>query len=134
MSEARHILTILAVEDLARSVAFYRTAFGWPTHVDVPVYVELTLPDGNGLGLYVKEAFARNVHQVPTLATAEKIGGTELYFRVDDLDAAIGQLEAAGATCLSPRAPRDWGDEAAYYADPDGNVLVVAVKLEAPSA
>ena len=129
MSEARHILTILAVADLERSVAFYRGAFGWPARVEVPVYVELGLPDGNGLGLYVKEAFAGNVGQIPTLATSERIGGTELYFRVDDLDAAIERLEAAGAHCLSQRGPRDWGDEAAYYADPDGNVLVVARSL-----
>ncbi len=33
---------------------------------------------------------------------------------------------AAGARELSPLAPRDWGDEAAYFADPDGNVLAVA--------
>lgn len=133
MAHARHILTILAVEDLARSVAFYRAAFGWPTRVDVPVYVELALPGGTSLGLYVREAFAVNVGQVPTLATPQRIGGTELYFHVDDLDDAIQRLEAAGATCLSARAPRDWGDEAAYYADPDGNVLVVARSLGSPA-
>ena len=126
MSGARHVLTILAVEDLARSVAFYREAFGWPARVEVPVYVELALPDGNGLGLYAQAGFASNVGQVPTLATPERIGGTELYLRVDDLDEAIRRLAAAGARLLSARAPRDWGDEAAYYADPDGNVLVVA--------
>ena len=27
---------------------------------------------------------------------------------------------------LSPLAPRDWGDEAAYFADPDGVVIAVA--------
>ena len=134
MPQPRHVLTILAVENLARSVAFYGEAFGWPARVEVPVYVELALPDGNGLGLYVKEGFARNVGQVPTLATPERIGGTEIYLRVTDLDAAIRRLEAAGATLLSARAPRDWGDEAAYYADPDGNVLVVACRLEATGA
>ncbi len=36
------------------------------------------------------------------------------------------ELETAGARCLSPRAVRPWGDEAAYYADPDGNVIAVA--------
>ena len=49
-----------------------------------------------------------------------------LYLRVDDLPAAVDALEAAGARLLSAAAPRDWGDEAAYFADPDGNVLVVA--------
>jgi hypothetical protein len=27
---------------------------------------------------------------------------------------------------LSPLALRDWGDEAAYFSDPDGHVVVVA--------
>ncbi len=92
--------------------------------------MEFTLPGGNGLGVYVREAFAKNVGQVPTLATPQRIGGTEVYLRVGDLDAAIDRLEAAGAHRLSAKAARDWGDEAAYYADPDGNVLVVARKLE----
>ena len=113
-----------------RSVAFYRQAFGWPARVEVPVYVELALPDGRGIGLYDKKGYAINVGQAPSLATPERIGGTELYFHVDDLDAAIERLEAVDARLLSARAPREWGDEAAYYADPDGNVLVVARPLE----
>ena len=57
---------------------------------------------------------------------AGAITATELYLRVDDLAAAVEALAAAGARLLSPAAQRDWGDEAAYFADPDGNVLVVA--------
>ena len=49
-----------------------------------------------------------------------------MYFHCDDLDARIGALRAAGAAELSPCALRDWGDYAAYFADPDGNVLVIA--------
>lgn len=33
---------------------------------------------------------------------------------------------AAGATELSPPAPRDWGHEASYLRDPDGHVLAFA--------
>ena len=39
---------------------------------------------------------------------------------------AIERLVRAGARELSPLAVRPWGDEAAYFADPSGNVLVVA--------
>jgi uncharacterized glyoxalase superfamily protein PhnB len=41
----------------------------------------------------------------------------------------VERLHSAGARALSPLGPRDWGDEAAYFADPDGNVLVVARPL-----
>ena len=112
--------------DFDRSVAFYRTAFGWPAKVDVPVYVEFELPDGRGFGVYKPEAFALNTGQVPQLPDDRAISGAEIYFHCDDLAAAIARIEAAGARKLSDLAVRGWGDEAAYFADPDGNVLVLA--------
>ncbi|MBI4701685.1 MAG: VOC family protein [Deltaproteobacteria bacterium] len=117
--------------DLDRSRVFYRTAFGWPVRVDVPVYVEFELPDGRGLGLYAREGFARNTGVTPAAVSEGQITSTELYFHVDDLDDAVQRLTTAGARLLSPMAPRDWGDDAAYFADPDGNVLVVASPIRA---
>lgn len=123
----RHVLTILAVHDVAAAAAFYDRAFGWTRAVDVPVYVEYALPGGARVGLYQREAFARNVGGVvPAAAPPGGLTGAELYFHVDDLDAAIARLAGAGARCLSERAARPWGDEAAYFADLDGTVLVVA--------
>ena len=128
-SVATHVLTILAVEDVPRAAAFYERAFGWPRLVDVPVYVELTLPGGMRLGLYDRRGFGRNTGQVPTAIGPGARAPTELYRHTDDVAAAVKRLEEAGARELSPLAPRDWGDEAAYFADPDGNVLVVARPL-----
>jgi catechol 2,3-dioxygenase-like lactoylglutathione lyase family enzyme len=62
---ARHILTILAVADLQRAVSFYEAAFGFKARVRVPVYVELELDGGRGLGLYQSEGFARNTGAPP---------------------------------------------------------------------
>ncbi len=126
LAQARHNLTILAVRDLERSIRFYRDAFGWPQCVDVPVFAQFTLPEGRGVGLYQQDAFAANTGIRPTLPPAGRIGGAELYLEVDDLEGAVARLEAAGARLLSAAALRDWGDEAAYFADPDGHVLVVA--------
>lgn len=122
----RHVLTILAVEDLPRSVAFYRRAFGWPQVVDVPVYAEFELPGGQRIGLYERTSFGHNTGQVPARVAAGALAPTELYFHADDLEAALARLRDAGARVLSALAPRDWGDDAAYFADPDGNVLVIA--------
>lgn len=47
-------------------------------------------------------------------------------FRTNEPDTYIARLEELGARALSPMALRDWGDEAAYFADPDGNVVVIA--------
>lgn len=123
---ARYVLTILAVGDLERSKRFYETAFGWTRTVEVPVYVEHELPGGMRLGLYQREAFAKNTGVVPAQIPAAALAPTELYFHVEDPRASARQLLVAGARELSPLALRPWGDEATYFADPDGNVLVVA--------
>lgn len=133
MSEVRHVLTILAVEDLEANSTFYRAAFGWPCAVETPVYVELALPGGQRLGLYERESFGKNTGKLPVRTGPGELAATELYFHTDDLEAAIARLELAGARLLSPLAPREWGDEAAYFADPSGNVLVVARPLRAGS-
>jgi uncharacterized glyoxalase superfamily protein PhnB len=123
---ARHVLTVLAVPDLVRAAEFYERAFGFRREVSVPVYVELAVPGGMRLGLYERRSFGRNTNQVPVETPSGELAATELYFHVDDLDAAVERLRAAGARELSARAKRDWGDEAAYFADPFGNVVVVA--------
>jgi predicted enzyme related to lactoylglutathione lyase len=126
MIDARHALTILAVEDLSHAKEFYSTAFGWPLVVDVPAYAEFQLPAGMRLGLYDRGAFGHNTGRLPARTSEEETTATELYFYVDDLASALERMNAAGARELSPRAVRPWGDEAAYFADPAGNVVVLA--------
>lgn len=118
-------ILILAVDDLARAVAFYRRAFGFVPTVEAPVYVELATGEGaTALGLYAREGYARNVGETPGRVSG--VSPTELYFRVPDLDATVARLREAGARALSPAADRPWGERVAYFADPDGNVVAVA--------
>jgi predicted enzyme related to lactoylglutathione lyase len=55
-----------------------------------------------------------------------------VYVRVDDAREAADRLRAAGGRELSPLAPRQWGETAAWFADPDGNVVAVAETSEQP--
>lgn len=127
----RHVLTVLAVADVATARRFYSQAFDWPLRVDQPNYVELDLPDGRGLGLYQRASLAGIVGRPITPPLAGAVTGTEIYLHCDDVGAAIDRLRAAGARVLAELAARDWGDEAAYFADPDDNIVVVARPLPA---
>ena len=129
MSEDRLILTLLATSDLERSVAFYEAAFGWPRVVDTPVIVQFELPGGAALGLYAANGFGANTGTMPSLPRPGAISGTELYVHPVDLEASLERIRQAGGRALSALAPRTWGDEAAYFADPDGNVVVLARPL-----
>lgn len=125
----RHVLTILAVDDLPRAARFYTNAFGWSPSIETPVYVELALPGGMRLGLYERESFGTNTGSAPMRTPAGQLAPTELYLHTDDVTGVVARLREAGARELSPLAPRPWGDEAAYFADADGNVVVVARPL-----
>jgi catechol 2,3-dioxygenase-like lactoylglutathione lyase family enzyme len=122
---------ILGVADVRRSAAFYESVFGWERNprVDFDNYVELTQGEDQWLGLYEREGFAASAGAELAPAGPNETA-TEIYVRVDDVGPLVDRLRGAGAKALSPLAPRDWGDEAAYFADPDGNVVAVGRRLQ----
>lgn len=81
------------------------------------------------LGLYERESFGTNTGSAPMRTPAGQLAPTELYLHTDDVTGVVARLREARARELSPLAPRPWGDEAAYFADADGNVVVVARPL-----
>ncbi len=122
----RQILTILAVQDLRASVNFYSQLLGWKPTIEAPVFVELTGPSDQKIGLYERESYAVNTGQLPDPPRAGQAGPTEIYFQCEDLEARIEQAQELGARELSPLADRPWGDEVAYFADPDENVIALS--------
>jgi catechol 2,3-dioxygenase-like lactoylglutathione lyase family enzyme len=120
---------VLAVADVDRAYAFYREVFGWASHLEWPgEYTELVVSDEDRLGLYRRDGYAESAGAEPVELNGH-VSTAYLYVRVDDLDETIERLGRAGARKLSPRSRRGWGEEAAYFADPDGNVVAVARRL-----
>jgi uncharacterized protein len=120
---------VLAVSDVERAYAFYHEVFGWESHLEWPgEYTELVLSGDDRLGLYRRDGWAESAGAQPAELNGH-VSPAYLYVRVDDLDATLDRLDRIGARRLSPRQRRGWGDEAAYFADPDGNVLAVAARL-----
>jgi predicted enzyme related to lactoylglutathione lyase len=118
---------VFAVSDVARSVDFYERVFAWPRNerIDFAEYVELHPPDGGTLGLCERPTYVRLVGA----EAVEPNGGVSpayLYVRVPDPEAAAVRIETAGGRQLAPFQARSWGEEAAWFADPDGNVVALA--------
>jgi predicted enzyme related to lactoylglutathione lyase len=119
---------IFAVSDLKRSLDFYERAFDWPRNewIDYQNYVELKPPDGGSLGLYEREGYAEKAGGEPAEVPDGQIAPAYLYVRVEDVQTAAARLEEAGGRPLSPLREREWGEQAAWFADPEGNVVAVA--------
>ncbi len=122
---------IFAVADVARSSEFYDRAFGWPRNPLVEGftnYVEYLLPEGGAVGLYDRDGFAAEVGAEPVELDG-RVSPAYLYVRVEDVEQTVGTIEASGGRTLSALANRAWGERAAWYADPDGNVIAVAQRV-----
>jgi uncharacterized protein len=126
---------IFAVADLARSLDFYERAFGWPRNewIDYANYVELLPPSGGSLGLYEREGYEQLVGAKPVEIPEGSVSPAYLYVRVEDVEETVRRLEEAGGRALAELAPRSWGETAAWFADPDGNVVAVAQSAAVPS-
>jgi len=119
---------IIYVRDIEKSEAFYRDALGFEPVYRFPpegradfVYLQLA-PAGIGLGA----AGGENVHGRPIAPGA---GSFELFLYVDDMDDACARLRELGAEELRPPADEPWGERRAYFADPDGNAVHIAMTL-----
>jgi catechol 2,3-dioxygenase-like lactoylglutathione lyase family enzyme len=126
------VQVIFAVNDLSRTLDFYARAFGWARNkrIDYDNYVELLPPHGGSVGFYERDGFAAQIGAQPVRVSGDHVAPAYLYVRVGDVRAAVADLEAAGGRPLSALSVRSWGEEAAWFADPDGNVIAVAQQAD----
>jgi lactoylglutathione lyase len=119
---------ILYSHDVERSASFYADAFGfeqafrWPAE-GRPEYVYLRREQ---FGVGIGAADGENVHGNPVTPGS---GSFELCVYVDDMDATCARLRELGSRELRPPVDEEWGERRAYFADPDGNTLHLAMTL-----
>jgi len=53
----------------------------------------------------------------------------ELFVYVEDVDATIARLRAAGARVVREAADMPWGERVAFVTDPEGNMVSLAAPV-----
>ena len=135
---AKVFFITLAVEDLGRSLAFYRDGLGWPTEgiVGQEFHDEITgadgtiaiftLDDGLLLTLYERANLAKDASLPPGPASSTEFSlGIPAGSR-EEVDRLLAQAQAAGATLTAPAHMRPFGVYSGYFADPDGHLFEIA--------
>lgn len=103
------------VADMSRAATFYKQAFGLKAEMESPYWTEFSLGGDVVLALH-----------------GGMQGGIEmgLGFEVDDVDAAVSEIQAAGGLVLKPVEDKaDEGIRLAIVADPEGNHISIAQPL-----
>jgi catechol 2,3-dioxygenase-like lactoylglutathione lyase family enzyme len=125
-------LITLGVDDLERSLRFYRDGLGLPTRGIVGTEFEhgavvfIDLQPGLKLALWPRKdlAWDAGVPQSPSSATEMSLGHN--VNSSAEVDAIMGQAARAGAGIVKPAHQTFWGGYAGYFQDPDGHLWEVA--------
>jgi catechol 2,3-dioxygenase-like lactoylglutathione lyase family enzyme len=119
----------LLVEDMDRSLAFYRDVLGLEVTLDAGggIYYELRAGEVI-LALFKRDLMGQMLGiELPPPARSDSVA---LTFGVEDVDATAAQLRERGAELLS--GPADYAVaflRVAHLRDPDGNLIEVNAPL-----
>ncbi len=122
----------LGVDDLKRSLAFYRDGMGLPTEGVIGTEFEdgavvfFNLNDDLILALYPRAALAKDAKVPLTPASPSEFSLGHNVNSKKDVDAVMRQAKDAGATISDPARDRFWGGYSGYFKDPDGHLWEIA--------
>jgi catechol 2,3-dioxygenase-like lactoylglutathione lyase family enzyme len=128
----RITLLTLGVDDLERSLAFYRDGLGWPTEGIVGTEFEhgavafFDLQAGLKLALWRRDDIAHDATLPKGPRSATEFTIAHNVRSREEVDAVVEQARAAGARIVKPPSDTFWGGYTAYFQDPDDHLWEVA--------
>jgi PhnB protein len=120
----------LAVDDAARAIEYYATAFGAQelVRMDAPGgrigHAELQIGDSR---IMLSDPMPQSSTRPP-----KELGGTSagVFMYVEDVDAVVKRAVDAGATVTMEVADQFWGDRFGTITDPFGHIWSIATHVE----
>jgi uncharacterized glyoxalase superfamily protein PhnB len=127
----RFAYTILYVDDVEQTIAFYERAFGLERKLVQPgAYAELATGG-------TKLAFAARAFVAGHLPLPVQSGGptkppppVEVGLVAEDVQLAFDRAVAAGAVPVSPPAQKPWGQIVAYVRDNNGFLVELCTSMD----
>ena len=121
----------LGVDDLNRSLTFYRDGLGLETQGIVGAEFEygavvfFDLQNGLKLALWHRKSLAHDagISQTPSSATELSIGHN--VNSKEEVDEVMSQAKQAGAKIIKAAQDTFWGGYSGYFQDPDGHLWEV---------
>jgi uncharacterized protein len=132
MMKPRIRVLTLAVDDLHRSLAFYRDGLGLRTkgiigqEFEDGAVVFFELANEMILALYPAASLSKDAKIDATKARLGAVSIGHIVKSRHDVDALVSDARKAGAVVTDPPTGRFWGGYSGYFHDPDGHLWEVA--------
>lgn len=121
----------LAVDDLERSLRFYRDGLGLPSEGIVGQAFEhgavafFELQAGLKLALWPRQSISHDSSLAPGRPNPTELSLGHNVASKAEVDAVMTQAKSAGALIVKPAQNTFWGGYAGYFQDPDGHLWEV---------
>ena len=113
----------LLVNDFEKSLKFYRDTLGLEVNSNEGKFADFKL-EGTSLAIFEKE-------EAVSMFPKEHMGnggGIVLGFQVENVEKACEDLKNKGVEIFEGPKKTDWGQEVAYFKDPDNNIWEISAK------
>ncbi len=121
----------LGVDDLEKSLKFYRDGLGLPTQGIVGKEFEhgavafFDLQNGLKLAIWPRRDIAHDAKISQTVASPTEFTIGHNVSSKAEVDVVMEQAKRAGAKIIKPAGDTFWGGYAGYFQDPDGHLWEV---------
>lgn len=127
-----HITVLtLGVDDLEKSLAFYRDGLGLATNGIIGTEFEngavvfFDLHNGLKLALWPRNSLAADAGLPVTPRSSLELSIGHNVDSKEEVDRVMQEAQAAGATLIKPAQDTFYGGYAGYFSDPDGHLWEV---------
>lgn len=128
----RITIITLGVDDLERSLKFYRDGLGLPTEGIVGKEFEhgavafFDLQAGLKLAIWPRKDISHDAKIPQTVPSPTEFTVGHNVNTKEEVDAVMQQAKRAGAKIVKPAGDTFWGGYAGYFQDPDGHLWEIA--------
>jgi uncharacterized protein len=128
----RITIITLGVDNLDRSLIFYRDGLGLPTQgiigkeFEYGAVVFFDLQNGLKLALWPRTSIAHDTHLLVQSPSATDCTIAHNVSSKEEVDLVMQQAKEAGATIIKPAQETFYGGYAGYFQDPDHHMWEIA--------
>ena len=125
--------TIMYVESVADTIAFYERAFGFERGMVTPTNEYGELKTGDTRLAFAANAFVKTLTSVAfeEAGAAKAAPPMELGLVTNEVEAAFAKAVAAGATAVKAPEKKPWGQLVGYVRDNNGFLVEICSPLDA---